>query len=397
MPKRLKKSWMAVLIVMLLSAVHCKSYAMAIEQDLAPNALSAILMDAETGMILYEKNSHQPLPPASITKLMTMLLVMEAIDQGKIKLTDPVRVSEHAASMGGTQVYLEPGETMSVSDMLKAVAIASANDAAVALAEFLGGTEENFVQMMNQKAQKLGLKNTQFQNASGLPAENHYASAYDIAIISRELLRYPKITKFTGVYQDYLRQDTEKPFWLVNTNKLIRFYPGMDGLKTGYTSEAKFCLAATAKKGNMRMIAVVMGEPNSKQRNQEIVRMMDYAFNQYTKVPIYNKGDLIAKVQIDKGDPETVYIYADKPFHLLVKKGEQVEDYQKKWHWNKLNAPIHSGDSLGVLEFSKDGKTIAKLGLISKTEIKKANFWSNYRRLMTRILWIPEDQVQKEK
>lgn len=375
---------------------QCEVYAMEGEQDLAPNAISAILMDAETGTVLFEKNSHQPLPPASITKLMTMLLVMEAVDQGKIKMSDPVRVSEHAASMGGTQIFLEPGESMSVSDMLKAVAIASANDAAVALAELVGGTEEHFVQMMNQKAQKLGLKHTHFKNSNGLPADNHYSSAYDIAVISRELLRYPEITKFTGIYQDYLRQDSKKPFWLVNTNKLIRFYSGMDGLKTGYTSEAKFCLAATAKRGNMRMIAVVMGEPNSKQRNQEIVRMMDYAFNQYTTVPIFNKGDLIAKVRIEKGDPETVHIYARHPFHLLVKKGERAEDYQKNWRWKKLNAPIHRGDSLGVLEFTKSGKTVAKLELISDMDIKKANYWSSFRQFMTRVLFIPEDQLKED-
>jgi len=396
MPSLWKKSWMAGLLALVLFMAQGKAIAMAAEQDLAPQAVSAVLMDAATGTVLYEKNSHKPLPPASITKLMTMLLVMEAIDQGKIKMSDSVRVSEHAASMGGTQIFLEPGESMSVRDMLKGVAIASANDASVALAEFLGGTEENFVQMMNEKARELGLKNTHFQNSNGLPEENHYSSAYDIAVISRELLRYPEITKFTGTYQDYLRQDSKKPFWLVNTNKLVRFYQGMDGLKTGFTSEAKFCLSATAKRGNMRLIAVVMGEPDSKQRNQEVAGMMDYAFNQYTTVPIFKKGDLIAKVRIEKGDPETVQIYARQPFHLLVKKGEQAVDYEKKWQWNKLKAPINRGDSIGTLQFIKDGKVVSKLELISATNIEKANFWSSFRQVMAQVLFLPSDSAKAQ-
>jgi D-alanyl-D-alanine carboxypeptidase len=252
---------------------------------LAPSARSAILMDADSGTIIFEKNSHDRLPPASITKIMTMLLVMEALDEGRIKLTDKVTASEYAASMGGSQIFLEAGEEMTVEDLLKGVAIASGNDASVALAEKIAGTEQEFVRMMNERAQQLGLKNTHFVNANGLPAENHYTSAYDIAVMSRELLKHPEITKFTGLYQDYLRKDTDKPFWLVNTNKLVRFYAGADGLKTGYTSEAKFCLSATAKRDDFRVIAVVMGEPDTKTRNAEVSQMFDYAFAMFTNVP----------------------------------------------------------------------------------------------------------------
>lgn len=213
------------------------------QAQLAPSARSAILLDADTGTIIYEKNSHDKLPPASITKIMTMLLTMEAIDQGQLQLTDKVRTSEYAASMGGSQIFLEPGEEMTVDDMLKGIAMASGNDASVAMAEKIAGSEQAFVKMMNEKAAELGMNDTHFVNCNGLPAENHYTSAHDIALMSRELLKYEHITKYTGAYQDYLRKETSKPFWLVNTNKLVRFYSGADGLKTGYTSEAKYCLS----------------------------------------------------------------------------------------------------------------------------------------------------------
>lgn len=220
---------------------------------------------------------------------MTMLLIMEALDQGKIALDDKVRVSENAASMGGSQIFLEVGEEMTVKDLLKGIAIASGNDASVAMAEYIAGSEEGFVHMMNKKVEELGLKNTHFVNSNGLPENDHYTSAYDIAIMSRELLKYEKITEFTGIYEDYLRKDTDNPFWLVNTNRLVRFYEGADGLKTGYTSEAKYCLSATAKRGSLRVIAVVMGEPNTKTRNKEISQLLDFAFSQYKNEVIYQK------------------------------------------------------------------------------------------------------------
>ncbi|MBA4495695.1 D-alanyl-D-alanine carboxypeptidase family protein [Paenactinomyces guangxiensis] len=366
------------------------------EQDLASSAVSAVLMDADTGTILFEKNSHQKLPPASITKVMTLLLVMEALDEGKISLKDKVRISENAASMGGSQIFLEPGETMSVQDLLKAVAVASANDASVALAEFLGGTEQHFVQMMNDKAKKLGLKNTHFQNTNGLPAEDHYSSAYDIAVMSRELLKHPEITRYTGIYQDYLRQQSKKPFWLVNTNKLVRYYQGVDGIKTGYTSEAGFCLSATAKRGNFRVIAVVMGEPDVKKRNQEVSGMLDYAFNQYTSHLVYKKGDLIAEKEIDKGDPETIKIRASHSFSILVKKGDDGKGITKSVIWKELKAPIHKGEILGKIEFSKNGRKIAEMEIISAKEVKEANLWSSVKRVVNRVLFLPRETEEKE-
>lgn len=365
------------------------------EPDLAPEAVSAILLDAGTGKILFEKNSHQALPPASITKVMTMLLVMEAIDHGKISWSDPVTISDYAASMGGSQIFLEQGERMTVHDLFKAMAISSANDAAVALAEYLGGTEKNFVQMMNNKAKELGLKNTHFQNANGLPAPDHYTSAHDIAVMSRELLSYSKVTNYTGLYEDYLRKNTKKPFWLVNTNKLIRFYPGMDGLKTGYTSEARFCLAATAKRGNLRFIAVVMGEPDTKKRNQEVVSMLNHAFNNYTSKRIFNKGDILAEKPIDKGNPDKIRIQASQPLDMLIKKGTEQSGYEKKWVWNELKAPIHKGDRLGKLQIVQDGNIIAEWNLVSSMEVAQANLWTSLKRTLQELFFLPNDVNSK--
>src|SRR5690606_30408439 len=224
------------------------------------------LIERDTGTVLYEKNMHEKYSPASMTKIMTMLLVMEAIDEGKFSFKDKVATSEYAASMGGSQIFLEPGEEMKVEELLLAVAIGSANDASVALAEKVAGSEENFVNIMNKKVQELGLKNTKFQNTTGLPAKDHYSTAYDMAIMAKELLKYEEITDFTKMYESYLREDTDKKFWLVNTNKLVKFYPGVDGLKTGFTREAMYCLTATAKKDGMRVIAVIFGAPTSKSR-----------------------------------------------------------------------------------------------------------------------------------
>jgi D-alanyl-D-alanine carboxypeptidase (penicillin-binding protein 5/6) len=355
--------------------------------DLAPNARSAILMDAESGTIIYEKNSHQPLPPASITKIMTMLLVMEAIDEGRLKMTDQVQASEYAASMGGSQIFLEAGEVMTVEDLLKGVALASGNDASVALAEKLAGSEEEFVRMMNDKAKKLGMKDTHFVNASGLPAEGHVTSAYDIAVMSRELLKYEDITKFTGLYQDYLRKDSEKPFWLVNTNKLVRFYHGADGLKTGYTSEAKFCLSATARRDNLRVIAVVMGEPNTKTRNAEVTRMFDYAFAQYTNVSIYKKGDTMGTLKIEKGVRAEIPLVASRSYSVLVKKGEAGKKLSHELVLNQVKAPVKQGDIVGKLVVYRDGQVLKEFPVESSVTVAKAGWWDLFKRTGSRLFF----------
>jgi D-alanyl-D-alanine carboxypeptidase (penicillin-binding protein 5/6) len=357
--------------------------------DMTPNAGSAVLMDADTGTIILNKNMDVKLPPASITKVMTMLLIMEALEQGKIKMDEKVSTSEYAASMGGSQIFLQAGEEMTVQEMLKGIAMASGNDASVAMAEKLAGSEENFVQMMNERAQQLGMKNTNFVNCNGLPAANHYTSAHDIAIMSQELLKHGDITKFTGVYQDYLRKDSENPFWLVNTNKLVRFYSGADGLKTGYTAEAKFCLAATAKRGNLRVIAVVMGEPNTKTRNAEVTKLFDYAFSQYTNYPLYKTGDSLGSFKVGKGEVTTVPFTAKQNYSLLMKKGEASQGLRHEVQWDsQLKAPIRAGQAIGKLVVYKGDVAISEFPLESPVDVVKANWWILLKRTTSKVFFL---------
>ncbi|WP_445670186.1 D-alanyl-D-alanine carboxypeptidase family protein [Paenibacillus sp. PL2-23] len=349
--------------------------------DLAPSALSAILMDAESGTVIFEKNSHDKLPPASITKIMTLLLIMEALDDGTIKLTDKVQTSENAASMGGSQIFLEPGEEMTVEEMIKGIALASGNDASVAMAEKLGGTEQNFVAMMNEKAKQLGMNDTHFVNPNGLPVEGHFSSAHDIAVMSRELLKHKEVTQYTGMYQDYLRKTSDKPFWLVNTNKLVRFYSGADGLKTGFTSEAKYCLSATAKRDNLRIIAVVMGEPTTKQRNTEVSQMFDYGFAQYMNYPIVGEGESIGMARIEKGMESQIELLADQSYSILLKKGSSTKDirYELKLE-DKLQAPIKQGQPIGKLIVYQGDGMVKEFDVSAPQSIDKATWWKLLKR-----------------
>lgn len=351
------------------------------KQELVDNVKSAILIDRDTGTIMYEKNSEEKLPPASMTKIMTMLLIMEAIDQGKLKLDEKIRTSEHAASMGGSQIFLEPGEEMTTEEMLKGIAIGSGNDAAVAVAERLAGSEEEFVHLMNKKAKELGLESTQFQNVTGLPVADHYSSAKDMALMAKELLKYEDITKFTGTYEDYLREDTDKKFWLVNTNRLVKFYPGVDGLKTGFTAEAKYCLTATAMKNGMRVIAVVFGAPTSKQRNAQVTKMLDYAFSQYETHPLHKREEAIGKVKVSKGSEKEVTAVTSEPISILTKKGEQIDKLEKVITMNKnLKAPIQKGQEIGEITYKQDGKTLVTSPLVAQKEVKQAKWWTLFKR-----------------
>ncbi|AEN87722.1 D-alanyl-D-alanine carboxypeptidase (Penicilin binding protein) [Priestia megaterium WSH-002] len=349
--------------------------------ELADSARSAILIERDTGKILYEKNSNQELPPASMTKIMTMILIMEALDKGKITLKDKVRASEYAASMGGSQIFLEPGEEMTVNDLLKGIAIGSGNDASMAMAEYLAGSEEKFVAKMNQKAKELGLTHTKFQNPTGLPVENHYSTAHDMAMMGRELLKYEKIINYTSKYEAYLRTDTDKKFWLVNTNRLVKFYPGVDGLKTGFTGQAKYCLTATAKKGNMRVLAVVFGASTPKDRNNQVTKMLDYAFSQYTTKPLYKKGDVITKIDVNKGSEDQVTAVTSEPISVLLKKGNAAKDVKTEVKMNeKLNAPIQKGDKIGTLTIKKDNKVVNSSPLLAKEDIDAASWWKLFKR-----------------
>ncbi len=354
--------------------------------NLAKDANSAILMEQDTGTILFEKDPHEKLPPASMTKVMTLLLIMEAIDQGQLTLDEQVRISENASSMGGSQVFLEAGEEMSVEDLLKSIAIASANDASVALAERISGSEEAFVEAMNDKVKELGLKNTQFKNTTGLPAEDHYSTAYDMAVISRELLKYEDITAYTSIYEDYLREGTDKEFWLVNTNKLVRFYPGVDGLKTGYTSEAKYCLAATMKKEDMRVVAVVFGYDSSKTRNAEVSSMLDYAFNHYEATNLHEQGEVITELSLLKGEERKTNIVTKEKVSTIHPKGEDMDNLHTEYElFDDLSLPIKAGDQVGTLYVKNDNEILMESPLTVEQSIEKASLFTLFKRALQKV------------
>ncbi|PLR66683.1 MULTISPECIES: D-alanyl-D-alanine carboxypeptidase family protein [Bacillaceae] len=352
--------------------------------QLADKAKSAVLIERDTGNILYDKNSDEQLPPASMTKIMTMLLIMEEIDKGQLKMDEKVRTSEYAASMGGSQIFLEPGEEMTVHEMLKGIAIASGNDASVAMAERIAGSEEAFVDKMNDRAKELGLKHTSFQNPTGLPEKDHYSTAHDMAVMAKELLKFDEITKYTGQYEDYLREDTDKKFWLVNTNRLVRFYKGVDGVKTGFTNEAKYCLTATAKKGNMRVIAVIMGAPSPKDRNAQVTKMLDYAFSQYETHPLFKRNEVVAKMKISKGNSKNLNLVTSEPISVLTKKGGSVKDVtQEVVMKQNLKAPLKKGDELGKLILKKDDKVVVESPLVAEGDIAQASWWTLYKRVLS--------------
>ena len=378
------KRLVSVMLTIILLTTFAVPLAFAEEKtgvELADNVKSAILIERDTGKVLYEKNSNESLPPASMTKIMTMLLIMEALDEGKLSYDEKVRASEYAASMGGSQIFLEAGEEMTVEELLKGIAIGSGNDASVAMAERIAGSEEAFIDMMNKKAEELGLKDTKFQNTTGLPVEEHYSSAHDMAIMSKELLKYEDITKYTGKYEAYLREDTDNKFWLVNTNKLVRFYPGVDGLKTGFTREAMYCLTATAEKDGMRVIAVVFGAPTPKDRNAQVTKMLDYAFSQYKTHPMFERNHVMGSAKISKGKDKTLDVVTSEPISLLTKKGENIDDVSQKVTVHKdLKAPIKKGDPVGELVIEKNGEKLIQSPLVAKEDIDKASWWDLFKR-----------------
>ncbi|WP_059103575.1 D-alanyl-D-alanine carboxypeptidase family protein [Shouchella shacheensis] len=354
--------------------------------NLAEKASSAIVIERDTGEVLFEKDSDKSFPPASMTKIMTMLLIMEAIDEERLAYDDMVRVSERAASMGGSQVFLEPGEEMTVEDMLKAIAVASGNDAAVAMAEHIAGSEDEFINRMNEKAKELGLEHTEFHNSNGLPVADHYTSAHDLAVMSKELLKYEEITQYTGIYEDYLRKGTDNEFWLVNTNKLVKFYPGVDGLKTGYTSEAKYGLTATAEKDGMRVIAVVMGAPTPKERNAQITAMLDYSFSQYSTTQMHERGEVIQDVNVAKGEKDHVQAVVSEKVSILTKKGMKVDDATVKADVNEqLQAPVKQNEVIGKLVVENDGDVLSETDLVAGEDVGEASWWTLVKRMMTKF------------
>ena len=354
-------------------------------ETLAPNAKSAILIEASTGEILYEHNSHEKLDPASMTKMMSLLLVMENIEKGVIKWDQIVTVSSNASSMGGSQILLETNEKMSVEDLVKGVAIASGNDAIVALSEVIAGTEENFVTMMNKKAKELGLKDTNFKNCHGLDEEGHYSSAYDMALIAKELVKHEKILEYSSIYESYLREGTTRKLWLVNTNKLVRFKEGVDGLKTGYTKAAGYCLTATMKRDNMRVIATVMGEPDSNTRNNEVSSMLDYAYSTIGMKTIVKKDTIVDTRVLPKANNK-IEIVPISDVNVLYKKldGDITPTYEVKL--NNIKVPIKKGDVVGKLYVRNNGKLINTTDLTVKRDIEKCNILELYLKNLNDIV-----------
>ena len=358
------------------------------ELNLAENAKSAILIEASTGEILYQKNANEKLAPASMTKIMSLILIMENIENGNLKWNDVVVVSKNASSMGGSQILLETNEMMTVEDLVKGICIASGNDATVALAEKIAGTEKAFVKLMNDKAKSLGLKNTNFVNATGLDAEGHYSTAFDMSVMARELVRHEKILEFSSIYEDYLRKNTSKSFWLVNTNRLVKFYSYIDGLKTGYTKNAGYCLTATGQKRNMRLISVVMGEESTDKRSTDTLAMLDYGFNMYSINTVVSKKNSLGNVPVNLGKKENVDIKVVKDINILnnSQKGERNINYELIT--NNITAPVKVGDVVGKIKVYEDGKYMYTEDVTVAFDVEKASIWKILIRNIKDIITI---------
>lgn len=349
--------------------------------DLSLECKSAILMEAGTGRVLYEMNADEALPPASVTKVMTLLLVMEAIEAGKISLEDTVRTSAHASSMGGSQIYLKEGEEMSVEDMVKSVVIASANDAACALAEHISGSEEEFVKKMNERARELGMENTSFENTNGLDdtAVNHLTSARDIAIMSRELIKHEKILEYSSIWMDTVRNGM---FGLTNTNRLVRFYRGCTGLKTGSTSKAGFCVSATAERDGVSLICVIMGAESGDKRNAMAARLLDYGFANYG---VYQyTPEKMNDLKVTGGVRESIPIEAED-FSCVIEKGKTSKVEYRIELPESVSAPIKKGDQVGEIIFTVDGGEIGRAGVLASDDVDKISFFELWCRLLAKF------------
>jgi len=341
-------------------------------------ARSALLMEPSSGKIIYEKNSHEKFAPASVTKIMTMLLAMEAIDSGKIKLQDKMTISENSKKMGGSSMILDTGEIRTVEEILKGIAIASGNDAAVAMAEYLGGSESAFVNMMNEKAKGLNMKDTSFKNCTGLPADGHFTTAYDISIMSRELLKHPKILKYSGTYMETISEGRKSPIGLVNHNKLVRFFDGCDGLKTGFTDEAKYCISATAVRSNVRMLAIIMGAPTYKVRNSDASMLMNFGFTKFETKKVIAKDQELEKVILNKKGDKFLMAKAQKDFLITLERGNK-NNITKKLVINEGLKEYKKGVAIGTCEIYVDNKLCGKINIYSDRDIKKSRLLDNIK------------------
>lgn len=363
--------------------------------ELAIEAKGAVLIDAESGEVLFEQDSHKELPPASVTKVMTMLLVMEAADDGRVTLDDEVTISERAASMGGSQMYMEAGEKHKVRELMEGVAMASANDGCVALSEYVAGSEEIFVERMNKRAEELGMRDTHFVNTNGLPVTNHYSSAYDIAVMSKALYAHKETHQWFTKWQSTITvglPGKEKEFGLTNTNKLIKAYPGCNGIKTGFTSDAGFCLSASAVRGDTHLIAVVLGCETSKIRNAQVAKLFDYGFANFEAAMVAEKGQKMAKMEVSKGTPQQLDVVTLQKITALAPKGKTDSITTRIELKDQIKLPLKKGSTVGSMIVLKDGKEIGKYKLVSDKKIEKASF----KELVCRMFTYQGDKKVKE-
>lgn len=385
---KIYKNRMILLIFFLLITVFTGRISIAIEQpDFDLSSKSAILMEAKTGEILYSKNKDEELPPASMTKIMTMLLVMEALEDDRASLDDILVISENAAGMGGSQVYLEPGEKMSLEELMKAIAISSANDASVAVAEYIAGTEGLFIKRMNERAKELGMDNTYFYNTNGLPSASseitgNYTTAYDLALLTKELIDYSCIFKWSSTWMDSLR---DGEFVLNNTNKLVRHYPGADGLKTGYTSEAKYCLTATAFRDNLRFITVVMGADSSKKRFDETVKLLSYGFNIFDNYQVFEKDQIVDKIDIWNGKDRELEVCSKEELMAPIRKCEEDKLTIETEINENLKAPLKKGEIIGKVKVFKGNLKIDEADLVSTRDVARTSIFKLFFRIVINL------------
>lgn len=354
--------------------------------DLDLYAPAAVLMEQASGTIIYHKNSKEKMFPASMTKMMGMLLVLEHIQSGKMSFTDIVTCSSYAASMGGTQIFLQPGETMSVKDLFKSVSINSANDAMVALGEAVSGSTPEFIKLMNKRAKEIGMENTNFVNPTGFHHADHYSTAYDMALLGRQLLKFEdQVIQFSSQFEGYVREDTNNPFWLVNTNKLVKYYPGMDGLKTGYTSDSMYCLTATAKRDNLRFISVVMREDSIDHRSQDTVKLLDYGFANYQSLVINKKDEKVLEYQFANARNKNTPVLTRQEVRITLKKGDKFDSLKTAIIIEKTNAPIKANTTVGYIEITNSDGWKFTYDLYIKESVGKSNWWDFFIKTLRQL------------
>ena len=364
-----------IILLLCICTVMCPLGVLADDSNVIPDAVSGILIEANSGRIIYEKEKDRQVAVASMTKMVAQIIILENIEAGKIKWDDVITVSKNAEEMGGSQIYLQQGEKMTVEDLMKGISMASGNDATVAMAEVISGTEERFVKLMNQKVKELGLKNTAFKNCTGLDEEGHYSSAYDMAMIARELVvNHPEILRFSSMYEDYLREDTPNKFWLVNTNKLVRFYEGADGLKTGHTDAAQYCLAATAKRKGVRLIGIVLGVPNSKVRNTQAMQLLDYGFNNVKQRVLKKSGEVVSTLKLDKADISEIQVKLKDDLIVVENLDGEEHKYTYDIVIDDVKLPIQANTVVGKIKVKEGKNVVSTMDLIVDKKVEKLSY-----------------------